>query len=194
MCACCAASLIPVGGVRQGDFGCGYWSKSLFRDFITVLYDVSMKTLISLLLACCFGSAMAQSNLPACLGTDVTRWTACFGTERTAGYTYIGEFKDGKKNGTGTFTWPNGMMYVGEWRDDMSNGTGTFTWPDGGRYVGEFRDGKYHGTGTYTWPDGRRYVGEWRDGKQNGTGKLTRADGSVQDGQWGDGTFLPQRG
>ncbi|MDO7605536.1 MAG: hypothetical protein MUQ94_07350, partial [Burkholderiaceae bacterium] len=60
-----------------------------------------MKTLITLLLACCFGSAMAQSILPACLGTDVTRWTACFGTESNAGHTYIGEFKDGMKHGKG---------------------------------------------------------------------------------------------
>ena len=63
VCAWCAASVILRGGS-----GCGYWSKSLLREFVTVLYDVFMKTLTTLLLACCFGSAVAQSNLPACQG------------------------------------------------------------------------------------------------------------------------------
>jgi hypothetical protein len=90
-----------------------------------------MKTLITLLLACCFGSAMAQSILPACLGTDVTRWTACFGTERIAGHTYIGEFKGGKPNGQGTYTYANGSKYVGEYKDGKRNGQGTYTYADG---------------------------------------------------------------
>ena len=60
-----------------------------------------MKTLITLLLACCFGSAMAQSTLPACQGEKST-WTNCYGT----------------------YTYPNGDKYVGELKDDKLNGQG----------------------------------------------------------------------
>ncbi len=202
MCAWCAASLIPVGGVRQGDFGCGYWSKSLFREFITVLYDVQMKTLITLLLACCFGSAVAQSNLPACLGTDVTRWTACFGTASTAGHTYIGEFKDGERNGQGTYTYPKGDKYVGELKDGKPNGQGTYFFLadnqfKGDKYVGELKDGKPNGQGTYflladNQFKGDKYVGEYKDGKYNGQGTYTFASGNKYVGEFKDGKYNGQ--
>ena len=35
---------------------------------------------------------------------------------------YVGEFKDDKKNGLGTFTWANGNKYVGEFKDGNRNG------------------------------------------------------------------------
>ena len=124
-----------------------------------------MKTLVTLLLACCFGSAMAQSNLPACLGTDVTRWTACFGTESTAGHTYIGEFKDGERNGQGTYTYPNGDKYVGEFKDGKHNGQGTHTFANGNKYVGELKDGKYNGQGIKFLANGKVDLsGIWKDG------------------------------
>ena len=47
------------------------------------------------------------------------------------GRLYVGEFKDGKRNGTGTYTMPNGEKYVGEFKDGKENGTGTLTFPSG---------------------------------------------------------------
>ena len=103
---------------------CAYWSRSLFREFITVLYDVQMKTLITLLFACCFGSAMAQSNLPTCEG-DRAAWTDCFGSHTFAsGSKYVGEYKDGKRNGQFIVTFASGNKYVGEFKDDKYNGQG----------------------------------------------------------------------
>ena len=62
---------------------------------------------------------------------------------------YRGEISDGKPNGLGTLTLPNGENYVGEWKDGKRNGQGTFTYPD----------------------DGRKYEGEWKGDKPwNGTG------------------------
>ena len=61
--------------------------------------------------------------------------------------------------------------YVGEYKDGKRNGQGTVTWSDGKNYVGEFKDGKFNGHGKLTWSDGRKYVGEYKDGKTwNGTG------------------------
>jgi hypothetical protein len=59
----------------------------------------------------------------------------------------------------------DGRKYVGEFRDGKYNGEGTYTWPSGDKYVGSFRDDKFHGQGTYTYADGSKRVGEWKDGK-----------------------------
>ena len=67
-------------------------------------------------------------------------------------------------------TFPNGDKYVGEFKDDKPNGQGTYTWSDGRKYEGEFKDGYRNGQGTYTLPNGSKYVGEWRENKSwNGT-------------------------
>ena len=62
------------------------------------------------------------------------------------------------------------MEYVGEYKEGKFHGQGTFT-TNGGKYVGEFKDGREHGQGTYIYHDGRKYEGEWKDGREwNGTG------------------------
>jgi len=55
---------------------------------------------------------------------------------------YVGEIENGKPNGTGSITFPDGRKHVGEFKDGKPNGQGTLTFPDGGKYVGEFKDGK----------------------------------------------------
>ena len=73
------------------------------------------------------GSAYAQSNLPACQGSDVSKWTNCVGTNTFAsGDKYVGDFKDGKRHGRGTYTHANGNIFIGEYKDDKANGLGTF--------------------------------------------------------------------
>ena len=83
---------------------------------------------------------------------------------------YIGEIENGKPNGTGSITFPDGRMYEGEWKNGKQNGHGTETIPNVGKYVGEWRNGKTNGQGTLTFPDGSMYVGELKDDKRwNGT-------------------------
>lgn len=81
-----------------------------------------MKTIRHLLLLCLigWGSAHAQSNLPACVGSEVFRWSSCQGTlTYWSGHKYVGEFKDGKFNGYGAFISPDGRpQQVGIWVDD----------------------------------------------------------------------------
>ena len=64
---------------------------------------------------------------------------------------YQGQVKDGKPNGLGVMTYPDGEKYVGEWKDGKKNGQGTETFPDGGKYVGEWKNGNYHGQGKVSW-------------------------------------------
>ncbi len=69
-------------------------------------------------------------------------------------------------NCQGTYTFADGENYVGEWKDGKRNGQGTNTFADGENYVGEFKNGKYDGQGTNTFADGENYVGELKDGKR----------------------------
>ena len=58
-----------------------------------------------------------------------------------------------------------GDKYVGEFRDGYRNGQGTFTWSDEGKYEGKWKDGKFHGQGTFSFSDGNKGVGEFRYNK-----------------------------
>ena len=39
------------------------------------------------------------------------------------------------------YIWENGTRYMGEWKDGKKHGQGTFTFPDGEIYEGEWKDG-----------------------------------------------------
>ena len=152
-----------------------------------------LTAILCLTLALLLGSAGVSFALPSC---PVERhptnspWSNCFGTYTYAsGNKYVGEFRDGTKNGQGTYTFVSGNKYAGEFRDGKYHGQGTYTHADGNKYVGEFRDGKYHGHFTVTYADGNKYVGEFRDGKKNGQGTYTHADRRIQDGIFKDGEF-----
>ena len=67
-------------------------------------------------------------------------------------------FEDGNEEDHG--------KYIGEIKNGKPNGQGTYTFPDGKKYEGKFKDGKEHGKGTYTYPDGVKYEGEWKEGKE----------------------------
>jgi hypothetical protein len=101
---------------------------------------------------------------------------------------YVGEWKDGKKQGQGTFTYGKGKWegekYEGEFKDGYRHGQGTYTWSDGDKYAGEFKDDKPNGQGTYTWSDGRKYEGEFEDGIKHGQGTYTSIRGYKYVGEW----------
>ena len=64
----------------------------------------------------------------------------------------------------------NGDKYVGEWKDNKMHGIGTYTWGEGDseghKYFGEWKDGKRNGYGTYTMADGTAYKYLWKNGRQ----------------------------
>ena len=135
-------------------------------------------------------SAYGQSSLPACQGSDVSRWTNCFGsTTYTNGKfngKFVGEWKDGKYHGQGTYTSTSGFKYVGEFKDERFNGKGTYTFTNGNEYVGEYKDNNFNGQGTFTFANGDKYVGEYKDDMQNGQGTFTFANGEKHVGEFKD--------
>ena len=99
---------------------------------------------------------------------------------------YVGEWKDGKRTGQGTYTLSSGDQYLGENKDKETHDQGTITWSDGTKYVGELKDGNPNGLGTYTLSSGSKYVGEHKDGKKNGQGTMTFSDGRMFVGEYKD--------
>jgi hypothetical protein len=128
----------------------------------------------------------------------------CWGTSTYGVGKYIGEYKNGKRNGIGMFTTygasernaelkiiqPIIAKYVGEWKEDKKNGQGTFTTTAGGKYDGKWKDDVINGQGTLTYLNGDKYVGEWKDGKRNGQGTYTSISGKIMEGIWENGNLV----
>ena len=148
-----------------------------------------------LLTICCIFAVFLLSStdawsLPRCPGSyNNYTWSNCVGYLTSAdGSEYVGEFRDGKPNGRGTFTSTDGGKYVGEFKDVEWHGQGTYTSANGDKYVGEFKDSKQHGQGSITYAGGNKYVGHWKDGKPHGRGTYTYAGGSKYVGEYKDGS------
>jgi len=81
---------------------------------------------------------------------------------------YVGEFREGKKQGRGVKTWPWGDRYDGDFMNDAKHGMGRYTWGArsafaGDRYEGGFANDKRNGYGAYVWASGDAYAGPWKD-------------------------------
>lgn len=114
-----------------------------------------------------------------------------FGKLEQSGNVFEGQWKNSQPNGKGVWTRSNGNVISGDnWVDGKLQGQGTETYPDGRKYVGEFNNTKYNGYGVDTYPDGRTYSGNFIDGIPSGSGKLSNADGSVYEGEFVRG--IPQ--
>jgi hypothetical protein len=147
----------------------------------------------AVLLLCMGHVGQAQTPQPGWIAdakSGCRVWTPYTAAKMTI--TWTGACGGGMAQGKGTLRWfLDGKLLVthdGEFRDGKANGRGVFTWADGERYEGEFRDGKANGRGVFTWADGERYEGEWRDGKPNGFGQFVNNNGAFN-GVWVAGCF-----
>ena len=77
--------------------------------------------------------------------------------------------------------------YVGEIENGKPNGQGTFTFPDGEYYVGSWKDGKKHGQGIYNYINGTKKVGEW---KENGEWNVIFNNRGWIVHKWVNGKFI----
>jgi len=71
--------------------------------------------------------------------------------------------------------------------DGRFEGEGEFTFPDGVVYRGGFRDGQFHGSGMMLFPDGSKYEAVWEAGKEI-TGSYSFQDGLAYDPEEVSGT------
>ena len=83
----------------------------------------NLTAILCLTLAVLLGSVGLSFALPACPSDQNQYYDNCFGTYDWAdGNKYVGEYRNGKRNGQGTYTYASGDKYVGEWRDAKRNG------------------------------------------------------------------------
>ena len=104
------------------------------------------------------------------------KMSGMFVVEYADGHVYRGDVdEDATREGKGVYTWPSGNKYDGEWRNGKRNGLGIFTWgPEskwaGDRYEGEWRNNSMSGHEIYYYASGNKYDGEFNQGKKNGWG------------------------
>ena len=103
---------------------------------------------------------------------------------------YVGNFKDGKRHGHGTYYYGSGNEYSGEWRGDDRTGVGTYTFANGHVLTGKVENGEFTGSGIQIWNNGLddddTYVGNLNDGSRNGYGAFHYGDGSIFYCSWKD--------
>jgi hypothetical protein len=122
-----------------------------------------------------------ESSQPTSTSTSIVTYTW------PNGDTYVGQVKDGKMHGLGTYRWAaSGDRYVGQWEYGVRQGQGTFFWAKGDAYVGQFEQGESAGQGIYTWANGNKYEGQFENGRRNGFGTFTWPNGDKYSGQWKD--------
>lgn len=79
---------------------------------------------------------------------------------------YLGEFKEGNKNGYGIMQWPSEEKYEGLWENDSFK-FGKYSWPNGNVFFGNFQDDSVNGFGTfYNGATGVIETGMWSNGKR----------------------------
>ncbi|QHI36257.1 hypothetical protein IMCC3317_16160 [Kordia antarctica] len=91
-------------------------------------------------------------------------------------------------NGIGIYEYSN-STYMGTFKNGKRDGFGMLFFKSGGDYVGEFSNGNYHGLGTYTISEYDYYMGFYENGKANGQGVRYYAKDNYEAGNWIDGTL-----
>ena len=99
--------------------------------------------------------------------------------------TYIGEYKNGIREGKGKFTHVDGSTKTGTFINGQLVGFGTMESENGDSYEGEFINYRMHGEGQARWGNGSTFEGYWVSDEPY-TGKFTNYDGSVVYLQRGD--------
>ena len=100
------------------------------------------------------------------------------------GCKYIGEYKDGKKEGKGIYYYEDGGKYVGDFKNDEFNGKGIYYCNNGNRYEGELKNGKCEGKGILYFKSGSIYDGEFKNDRREGKGIYYYNNGDRYEGDW----------
>lgn len=124
----------------------------------------------------------------------------------TAKAIYDGYYDMGVRSGRGTYWNGDGKLYIGQWKDDKRNGYGSYffglsEWRENEHseywmkenlenYTGNFVDDFYHGEGTYRWPGGQKYVGGFFANEKHGQGTYYYVTGSPRQQLWNYGDFV----
>lgn len=124
----------------------------------------------------------------------------------STGEVYKGTVKNGKMDGKGTLTYPDGNKISGSFKENkLKEGIMTIDTPagsysvnyssskpksaeitfiDGTTYEGDFADFKISGTGKLKYPNKDSYEGDFSEGVRSGEGTYTWSNGDTYNGFW----------
>lgn len=101
---------------------------------------------------------------------------------------YIGQWRNGFKEGEGKQFYKDGGVYFGYWSGNKRHGFGIMWFADGSLFLGNWMNDMYHGTGILFEVNKDRYEGSFENGLKNGEGKyFHNMSGQLQMGVWVDG-------
>ena len=102
---------------------------------------------------------------------------------------YIGEWKNGLREGFGIYINNNGDKYIGNWKNNLEEGDGRYIYKNGDIYDGSFKEGKNEGRGILKFNNIDniiQFYGEWKKDKKNGEGIIYYQNGDEIEGLWED--------
>ena len=107
----------------------------------------------------------ADQNLPQGRGCFI------YNGNENGGLKWIGYFNNGEKSNFGKLYNEEGkLIFEGEYKNGIRNGEGTYYYNNGLRYEGEFVNGLREGNGVFYWEDGTRWEGPFKNNEMNGKG------------------------
>lgn len=120
-------------------------------------------------------------------------YTGRASVEYLTGDKYEGDFKDGLRDGVGTYLYgESGNRYEGEWVLNKKHGIGKMNFANEGEYFGRFENGRRHGEGVFKYKKtSNTYSGSWKYGVKHGKGEFIFIDTKMKiAGQWDNGKIL----
>jgi len=90
--------------------------------------------------------------------------------------------------GIGIYEYSN-STYMGTFKNGKRDGFGYLFFKTGESYIGEFSNNNFHGLGTYTVSDYNYYMGFYQNGKPHGQGVQYYSKDLYKGGNWVNGTF-----
>ena len=86
-----------------------------------------------------------------------------------------GKYENGK------YIWEDGKYYIGQEKNGLRNGKGIEYYKNGNiKYEGDFVNDKFEGNGKYIWEDGEYYIGQEKNGLRNGKGIEYYKNGNIK--------------
>lgn len=115
---------------------------------------------------CGFGIMRYSYSLPGSMGSDYEDGT------------YEGQWKAGKREGSGTLQWQDGTCFTGIWKNGMRL-NGEMKMSNGFIYKGTFQEDKLHGLCKLLIGNGVIFEGQFQGGFCGNVGKLMYPNGDL---------------
>ena len=97
---------------------------------------------------------------------------------------YIGNIKNGIREGEGKFIYTNKDIYEGKWENDVKEGKGIMKYNNGNEYNGEWKNNKKEGKGIMIFKNGDKLETEWNKNKIGNKVKYYYKNGDIYDGEY----------